>query len=1056
MNKSMKWFDLNRLGAALKVIPESPLRGVTVTCLEITDLELFQNARGLPDRAHLNEADRQRIREQWHEDLKSLKFSIQGQRVHSAKTNKVGLRFYSTQTEFTLSGLRRLVPGLLVEDCREMASSDIVLQSLPDVELSEQWSLFVQKVLAHESLGVWTPKNSSYNTTYDEARCLSKADQDLYNSKGRFELLGKYALLAGQHLLDRLASANYRENALISYFADQQAAEAAGWAVHDLKQVDMPYALPLWVDSQGQITALRDVRYAPEIMDMPPTNYYGLVESTGIVVPAIRAIRDIQPLYLEQIKKWETWVESPDTLNEAEEFRDSLTQVVIKTLKLSERYPQVTTTIQTLLDPSPPLFLGGSLHAKTVNELNSNDMNVLALNVSRILWDDDSAQPEILLPKLNKLLEHAQALEETKAKEHAQEALHRVIERIQAVPEIEKTKVKHVDTGEKIGGARKDYARRAMSIEDLDTMNDMEKKALVVKKNVWPPLDYEVMRENGVTARAAIAIKVLKDGLNTAPSRRRNYQGDFEADFVYAIGIVRDAVAEVKTLEDFARVCQQLCDKGREISPDVKSDYITGGTNLQVQWGEEVSRWLFAAHSEAMVPYKINHVVRRKAQDDADWSYLIKPKAQKSEAEVEADKEKSENERLLHRPHLAKVERWGHDWRQGRDIVAQDLIDHFGFRAVEFGNWLPQDERQLVLNMAFDSLCDLADALNIAPKGVSLGGELAVAFGSRGRGGKNAALAHFEPLRNVINLTRLNGAGTLAHEWMHALDFYLADRQGYLSDHSEKRNSFPGAMGKVVKSLKYRNFTATEMHERAWVKSQRGIENALSWLYGQSEQNRAALKILINERFRQVHVGLYQYAQDKLKYLASNPDDTVCSELGVIPRVIQIEKASELLRALKEGCEDVSKFSHVKGKIEKNLNWMMSHLSVAVTLDAAREMKADLPKAFFSSSSQCETNFYLEAKKLDKDRSTLYWSTTRELFARAGAAYIYDALTQKDIRSDYLVYGSDEAAHLAHPMGNPNPTGIDREMQSEHFSTLIDEYRLQCRQKNEAEAGMEL
>jgi len=171
---------------------------------------------------------------------------------------------------------------------------------------------------------------------------------------------------------------------------------------------------------------------------------------------------------------------------------------------------------------------------------------------------------------------------------------------------------------------------------------------------------------------------------------------------------------------------------------------------------------------------------------------------------------------------------------------------------------------------------------------------------------------------------------------------------------------------------------------------------------------------------------------------------------------MQIEKASEILQALRDGCENDSKFGRVKRKIEGNLTWMMSHLAVAVTLDAAREMKVALPNAFFAGSKQCETKFYLEAKKLDKGRSTLYWSTTRELFARAGAAYIYDALTQKDIRSDYLVYGSDEAAHLTHPMGNPNPTGIDREMQSEHFSTLIDEYRLQCRQENETEAVMEL
>ena len=47
---------------------------------------------------------------------------------------------------------------------------------------------------------------------------------------------------------------------------------------------------------------------------------------------------------------------------------------------------------------------------------------------------------------------------------------------------------------------------------------------------------------------------------------------------------------------------------------------------------------------------------------------------------------------------------------------------------------------------------------------------LAVAFGSRG---KANALAHFESGRYVFNLSRLKGAGSLAHEWFHALDNFV-------------------------------------------------------------------------------------------------------------------------------------------------------------------------------------------------------------------------------------------------------------------------------------------
>lgn len=118
---------------------------------------------------------------------------------------------------------------------------------------------------------------------------------------------------------------------------------------------------------------------------------------------------------------------------------------------------------------------------------------------------------------------------------------------------------------------------------------------------------------------------------------------------------------------------------------------------------------------------------------------------------------------------FAKV-REGKDWRNGRNAEPKDFIDTFGFRAVEFGETMPQKERWEHLNRTFDSFMDLCDILNIKPENISLGGTLALSFGSRGRGGKHAAAAHYEPTKKVINLTRRSGAGCLAHEWFHAFD----------------------------------------------------------------------------------------------------------------------------------------------------------------------------------------------------------------------------------------------------------------------------------------------
>ena len=121
----------------------------------------------------------------------------------------------------------------------------------------------------------------------------------------------------------------------------------------------------------------------------------------------------------------------------------------------------------------------------------------------------------------------------------------------------------------------------------------------------------------------------------------------------------------------------------------------------------------------------------------------------------------------------------GKDWRQDRDISPQEFAEHFGLssqRALQYGNSLikAQKEAQARTNEAFDALNDLAEILNLSPQALSLGGELAFAFGARGRGGRNPAMAHFEPGQFIINLTRKSGAGSLAHEWFHALDNHFA------------------------------------------------------------------------------------------------------------------------------------------------------------------------------------------------------------------------------------------------------------------------------------------
>ncbi|HBJ6194586.1 TPA: hypothetical protein LC237_001496 [Salmonella enterica subsp. enterica serovar Saintpaul] len=129
-------------------------------------------------------------------------------------------------------------------------------------------------------------------------------------------------------------------------------------------------------------------------------------------------------------------------------------------------------------------------------------------------------------------------------------------------------------------------------------------------------------------------------------------------------------------------------------------------------------------------------------------------------------------------------DRTGPDRREG-NVTPEKFSGAFGFRGVQFGNYVEGPRRQSDLNRAYDSLMDMADVLKVPAKALSLNGRLGLAFGARGKGGKNAAAAHYEPGEVAINLTKGNGAGSLAHEWFHALDNYFgqydAAREGEIT-----------------------------------------------------------------------------------------------------------------------------------------------------------------------------------------------------------------------------------------------------------------------------------
>ncbi|WP_156507716.1 LPD5 domain-containing protein [Halioglobus sp. HI00S01] len=173
---------------------------------------------------------------------------------------------------------------------------------------------------------------------------------------------------------------------------------------------------------------------------------------------------------------------------------------------------------------------------------------------------------------------------------------------------------------------------------------------------------------------------------------------------------------------------------------------------------------------------------------------------------------------LIVRP-TSNRERTGALRRESANVSPEQFEQTFQFRGVQFGKYVEQKKRQSDLNQAYDALMDLSAVMRCRPHELSLDGKLGLAFGARGRGGKNAAAAHYEPDGVIINLTKNSGAGSLAHEWWHALDNYLAKREGsteYLSEFAAEgfSRNLPESTVDAFASLRS-SITSTDLVKRS-------------------------------------------------------------------------------------------------------------------------------------------------------------------------------------------------------------------------------------------------
>lgn len=623
-------------------------------------------------------------------------------------------------------------------------------------------------------------------------------------------------------------------------------------------------------------------------------------------------------------------------------------------------------------------------------------------------------------------------------------------------PEVSGTSALKVsrDFGEHIGGARKElWSAGGINLEDLLDMNDAEKAKFVKKDNIWKKPGYEQMVEAGVPKVVAYAIKEVRNAIPAKP-----YVSYFEQDdpekvkyrmecYVKFVTMIRDTMSGVSSEEEFMEkqqvVYNQIVDPERSTRYSIssKTEY-TGLFQTKLLRAIRCNHQTFCNYIHYMEMEQF--AVKKEDKVPAGWkiekyspdgfysrsrvgcirdTYIVSKgysviekniptyeealcKCQEYAKQLRAKKPRKASATPKQ---LKRVERTGlPDVRNGRDIVGEDFLKDFGIRGGEFGNWMSEKDAQASLNMAYEAFCDFADVLGIPLSSVSFCGRLAIAFGARGQG---SAVAHYDPLREVINITKMKGAGSLGHEMFHALDDIVAKKLGLkkMMTESFEKEKIPESVRNVISAMQYRKATKEE------------IEAEKAKKIGNTEK-------------------LLQKCIDSV-FPADGLTDAQVKKRAELVRNIFADKEEHLISidgTATAAIEALSSYKkEVTGRVinkesRKDLFWTWYRYERAVTASY--------------NDMQMLSEYHKESKKMDDCTAKGkfgYWSSTVEMFARAGACYLTDMLKAKGAKSDYLSGHSESCVGMDKNL-NPvyaMPRGEERKAINAAIHDMIEDLK---------------
>jgi len=598
------------------------------------------------------------------------------------------------------------------------------------------------------------------------------------------------------------------------------------------------------------------------------------------------------------------------------------------------------------------------------------------------------------------------------------------------------------DVGEKVGGARKDLTAVAQRFEATPTAQDLEilerehpemAQKLVNKKNLLKPLDWETEYNNGVDVNVAMAKKLIYDRIAAQPAANDPMN---RLLYFNAIQNIQRVLEPIKTWDEFQSATRELGNYMRRETPkELKyREFIAQSTAKKLQedspseydltefgayYDRNKEKWVIPKDAKAKWREKMQRrlmedlqkLAESKAANMAPMGLPLGEKFHNFFTSFDSWRRTMDtirSKRLTWEKHFESLGQQkgrtdgggkGDKLRPGEErskipvseakrvggkavkvSKPEDMVKNYGFRAVEFGNYVNDEDGKHHLQKASEAFSDLADVLGLSPRDASLGGKLAIAFGARGKG---RALAHYEAVSKVINVTRDAGAGTLAHEWGHAMDNILHAEStgkpsiGFASDgigdkgSSEVREAYEDVLNAMMRGNGTR-----EVHYNG--KAYHSPYEYKLW---------AQRDMPFQDAWKRVMSKLSQ---------SFELEDKLAREHGMKISDQRLQKRQQILE------------NHYHA------------LAYAYT-QAGRKIE---PLRVPTTTSQFKAN----ADALCGGRSG-YWNRPHEMFARAFEAYVLDKLRKSGRRNDYLVYGTD------HPMAYPQ--GEEREKINAAFDRLM-------------------